>query len=145
MRMPGLRLPSTAHTRNRQSSARNNYPEAQLAGLHYIFAARRRHHFGARSEKLDDEQSVAFENSEAAFTAVAVSLDGVAHVADIKNKVFGCCSVLSTSSAKMSPSVSTQCRDRPRFRHPSPTNMAGENVRWCLVYDYDAQGYDHRR
>jgi hypothetical protein len=71
-------LPSTAHTRNRQSSARNNYPEAQLAGLHYIFAARRRHHFGARSEKLDDEQSVAFENSEAAFTAVAVSLDAVA-------------------------------------------------------------------
>jgi len=56
MRMPGLRLPSSAHTRNPQGSARNDYPEAQLAGLHYTVAARRRHCFGARSEKLDDEQ-----------------------------------------------------------------------------------------
>jgi hypothetical protein len=113
MRMPGLRLPSSAHTRNRQGSARNDYPEAQLAGLHYTVAARRRHHFGVRSEKLDDEQLVGFENSEAASAAVAVSLDvvaliparatlaqnhsrwlptslrRVAHVADIKNMVCG--------------------------------------------------------
>ncbi|WP_139330557.1 IS66 family transposase, partial [Sphingomonas sp. Sph1(2015)] len=37
-------------------NAVNDHAEAELARLHDIIAALRRHRFGARSEKLDDEQ-----------------------------------------------------------------------------------------
>lgn len=54
----------------------NDHAEAELARLHDIIAALRRHRFGARSEKLDDEQlEMAFEDTETALGLVAASLD----------------------------------------------------------------------
>lgn len=97
-------------------NAVNDHAEAELARLHDIIAALRRHRFGARSEKLDDEQlEMAFEDTETALGLVAASLDAVAvvpreprrrktnrgrlpahlerveQVVDIENKVCGCC------------------------------------------------------
>lgn len=94
----------------------NDHAEAELARLHDIIAALRRHRFGARSEKLDDEQlEMAFEDTETALAVVAASLDAVApapreprrrktnrgrlpahlprveQVVDIENKACGCC------------------------------------------------------
>jgi transposase len=93
----------------------NDHAEAELARLHDIIAALRRHRFGARSEKLDDEQlELAFEDTETALAVVAASLDAVAptpreprrrktnrglpahlprveQVVDIENKACGCC------------------------------------------------------
>ena len=94
----------------------NDHAEAELARLHDIIAALRRHRFGARSEKLDDEQlEMAFEDTETALGLVAASLDAVAvtpreprqrktnrgclpahlerveQIVDIDNKACGCC------------------------------------------------------
>ena len=94
----------------------NDHAEAELARLHDIIAALRRHRFGARSEKLDDEQlEMAFEDTETALAVVAASLDTVAvtpreprrrktnrgrlpahlerveQIVDIDNKACGCC------------------------------------------------------
>lgn len=93
----------------------NDHAEAELARLHDIIAALRRHRFGARSEKFDDEQlEMAFEDTETALAVVAASLDAVAptpreprrrktnrgrlpahlqrveQVVDIENKACGC-------------------------------------------------------
>lgn len=97
-------------------NAVNDHAEAELARLHDIIAALRRHRFGARSEKLDDEQlEMAFEDTETALGVIAASLDAVAvvpreprrrktnrghlpahlerveQVVDIENEVCGCC------------------------------------------------------
>lgn len=97
-------------------NAVNDHAEAELVRLHEIIAALRRHRFGARSEKLDDEQlEMAFEDTETALGVVAASLDAVAavpreprrrktnrgrlpahlerveQVVDIENKTCGCC------------------------------------------------------
>jgi len=94
----------------------NDHAEAELARLHDIIAAMRRHRFGARSEKLDDEQlEMAFEDTETALAVVAASLDAVAavpreprrrktnrgqlpahlerieQIVDIADKICGCC------------------------------------------------------
>ncbi|WP_443029580.1 IS66 family transposase [Sphingomonas sp. T1] len=94
----------------------NDHAEAELARLHDIIAALRRHRFGARSEKLDDEQlEMAFEDTETALGLVAASLDAVAvtpreprrrkinrgrlpvhlerveQIVDIENNACGCC------------------------------------------------------
>lgn len=97
-------------------NAVNDHAEAELVRLHDIIAALRRHRFGTRSEKLDDEQlEMAFEDTETALGLVAASLDAavatpreprrrktnrgrlpahlerVERVVDIENKACGCC------------------------------------------------------
>ncbi len=102
-----------ARTETVRRNAVNGHAEGELARLHDIIAALRRHRFGARSEKLDDEQlEMAFEDTETALGLVAASLDAVAHaprrrktnrgrllahlerieqIVDIGNKACGCC------------------------------------------------------
>lgn len=68
-----------AHAKIASLGVVNDHAEAELARLHDIIAALRRHRFGARSEKLDNEQlKMAFEDAETALAAVDASLATVA-------------------------------------------------------------------
>ena len=69
--------------------------DAEITRLTAIIAAFQRHRFGARSEKLDDDQfELALEELDAALSRVQAGLDAAA---------------ISMSSVRMSRSGSTSC------------------------------------